>query len=515
MALGVALRDVLRLPVLQHARVVGGAAGLDRPVRHVNVMEVPDILGWVHREELLLTTAYPLREDPAALAQLVPALAERGLAGLAIKPARYIPAIPPDALLAADALAFPVIELPATASFNDIINGVLTIILNQQAARLQRSAEIHDRFTGIALSGGGLREIAEALGELIGREIGIADVGGAIRAGLGIDGNVERVQVIQAGGEQFGSIVVGGGERELDDEAADALEYAATVAALRLMQARVVAEADRRYQAICLEELISGPVDRGILLERATAFKWDLSVPRAVLLARIDSVAGRPFAQLVGQAEEVAVRHRLADSVRAAAGRSAIVWERTAEVAALIAAGARTPAGGGRPLLPAEQLERIAGEVRRALPEAVVSMAIGRAVEHPAQYQASFSEAGRALEVGRWSDGPGAVTAFDGLGLDRLLARVEPAELREFAAATLGPLEAHDRRHGTELCRTLDVYLATRNGALAARQLFIHYNTLKGRLALIRELVGPLVDDPERSLAASVALRLRRLPLPD
>jgi purine catabolism regulator len=170
---------------------------------------------------------------------------------------------------------------------------------------------------------------------------------------------------------------------------------------------------------------------------------------------------------------------------------------------------------GGRLLSLTEQLERIAGEVHRALPNVVVSMAIGRAVDEPARYQASFSEAGRALEVGRWSNGPGAVTAFDGLGLDRLLARVESAELREFVDATLGPIEAHDRRHGTELCRTLDVYLATRNGALAARQLFIHYNTLKNRLALIRELVGPLVDDPERSLAASVALRLRRLPLPD
>jgi DNA-binding PucR family transcriptional regulator len=91
---------------------------------------------------------------------------------------------------------------------------------------------------------------------------------------------------------------------------------------------------------------------------------------------------------------------------------------------------------------------------------------------------------------------------------------VTPAELHAFVEATLGPLLAHDRRHGTDLCATLDAYLATRNGALAARQLFVHYNTLKNRLGLIRELMGPVIDDPERSLAASVALRLRRLPLP-
>ena len=36
-----------------------------------------------------------------------------------------------------------------------------------------------------------------------------------------------------------------------------AVEQAATVAALRLVQARGIAEADRRFQAVCLEELVA------------------------------------------------------------------------------------------------------------------------------------------------------------------------------------------------------------------------------------------------------------------
>ena len=57
---GVSLREALKLAPLQKTAVVGRAAGLDRIVRHVNVMEVPDILSWVKPDELLLTTAYPL-----------------------------------------------------------------------------------------------------------------------------------------------------------------------------------------------------------------------------------------------------------------------------------------------------------------------------------------------------------------------------------------------------------------------------------------------------------------------
>ena len=82
------LADVVRLPILRHAQVVGGALGLDHLVRSVNVMEVPDIIEWVKPDELLLTTAYPLRDDPEALAALIPRLAEKGLAGMAHKPTR-------------------------------------------------------------------------------------------------------------------------------------------------------------------------------------------------------------------------------------------------------------------------------------------------------------------------------------------------------------------------------------------------------------------------------------------
>jgi len=69
----------------------------------------------------------------------------------------------------ADSLGFPLLELPVETSFDDIINSVLGVILNLQAVRLERAAAIHERFTSIVLGGGGLRQIAQALAELISR----------------------------------------------------------------------------------------------------------------------------------------------------------------------------------------------------------------------------------------------------------------------------------------------------------------------------------------------------------
>ena len=366
---GVTLREALRLAPLQRARVVAGAAGLDRLISQVNVMEVPDILPWVKSGQLLLTTAYPLRDEHAALADLVPGLAERGLAGFAIKPTRYIEAIPPVMVEAAERLAFPLIELPPEASFDEVINAVLGSILNAQAVRLERAAAIHDRFTRIVLSGGGLREIAQTLADSIDRPTAILDPDGATlatSAGIALtpqpplpttranDGSAGRLGggvapldtwkpaptthpvgagfhqpipttdspnlpapqqpipapappnlpapqhpipttappnlpapqqptrtaegirafPIQVDGELHGSIVVLDGDAALGEDALVAVEQAATVAALRLVQARGIAEADRRFQAVCLEELVAGHVtERGVLHERALAFQ--------------------------------------------------------------------------------------------------------------------------------------------------------------------------------------------------------------------------------------------------
>lgn len=527
--------EVLRLPALARARVVGGAQGLGHPVRAVNVMEVPDILDWVKPDELLLTTAYPLRDDRVALDALVPRLAERGLAGLALKPGRYIKAIPQPMIDAADRLSFPVIELPLEASFNEIINSVLTVILNAQAARLQRSAAIHDRFTSIVLSGGGMRQIAEALAELIERPVSIVDPQGVVHwrtsdgapaseVGIGAAGDVRPgviVQQIQVGPERYGAILVDEEGEPLAQDRLEAIEYAATVAALRQVQARAVAEADQQFQAVCLEELITGHVaDRSALLERAAAFAWDLAAPRAVLLADIDSVDGRPFAGLVGTTEEGALRHRLAEAARVALGASAIIWERSRDVGALVVAdevagrGSQAKAVGasGRGTELRELGAGLLAEAHRRLPGAVVSVGIGTPAKDPLDLERSFDEARRALGIGVWGHGPGRVTSFDDLGLDRILVALPTADVEAFCGSMLGRLEAYDVARGTSLVATLETYLATRNAALAARELYLHYNTLKNRLARIEEVIGPYLDDPGRCLSLSLALRLRRLP---
>jgi len=531
---GVPVAEVLALAPLAQARLVAGRGGLDRVVRSVNVMEVPDILDWVKPDELLLTTAYPLREEPAKLEQLIPDLVAHGLAGMAIKPTRYIGSIPAAMIADADRLDFPLIELPPPASFNEIIGAVLGVILDVQSVRLQRAAEIHDRFTQIVLSGGGLRQIAEALAESIAMPVAIVDSQGGLLAHSpafdtavvpslpaspiepGSSGEPATItladrpaiaQSILVGADRHGTIVALGRAADLGDDELEALDYAATVAALRLVQARAVAEADRRFQAVCLEELVTGHVtDREALLERSAAFDWDLATPRSVLVAEFHELDGRPFGQLAGSSEELVARHRLYEAARQTLGHAAIVWERTAGIAALVPVTDR-----GREAARAAGLDLRAEGTRRQ-PGGVVDVGIGRPESDPLRLDESFREARGAIAVAGWSRGHGAVSLFEELQLDRLLFNTPEEDRATFVDAAVGPLVTYDARHRTNLVETLETYLATRKVAVAARGLYVHTNTLANRLERIAEILGPFADDPDRCLTLGLALRLRRSP---
>lgn len=75
--------------------------------------------------------------------------------------------------------------------------------------------------------------------------------------------------------------------------------------------------------------------------------------------------------------------------------------------------------------------------------------------------------------------------------LDSLLEQLPPAQLAPFRQQLIDPLADMDRRRGTQHVRTLRAFLAA-NGSLAdtAKDLYLHTNTVRHRLARILELTG-------------------------
>lgn len=495
---GISVREALELPSLASARLIAGEAGLDRRIRSVNMMEVPDIEPWLREDELLVTTAYPLRESGRSLVDLVRLLTERGLAGLAVKPGRYLLEIPPEALALADQLALPVLQLTADASFNDILGGVLGTILNRQAIQLERARSLHDRLNAVVLAGGGLQEVIEALSRLTRSDAAITDARGAYLASSSDrrdearEGWTRATRPIQAGGVHHGAVIVWAPDTHIPRDTLVAMDHAATIAALTLTHAQAVAGREQRTRVRLLEELVSGrPLEREETVALGRSFGWDLERPRTALLVELQTEAGDESAVADHPLEE-----RLLRLVHDVMPRGTIAWALRSGLAVL-APGAAEPAA-----------RELRAAIRARHPGLTVAVGVGSRRRDPLELHHSYREAIETLALGRMLRGPDFALSHAELGVYRLLGELPAERLEALCADVLGPLlEA-----GGPLVDTLDAYLAHgRNRAATARALFVHYNTLRHRLEQIERLLDIGERGGEGWLQADLALHARRL----
>ena len=102
------------------------------------------------------------------------------------------------------------------------------------------------------------------------------------------------------------------------------------------------------------------------------------------------------------------------------------------------------------------------------------------------------------------------------LALYRLLFDADRADdLRAFLDGVLRPLLDYDRQHRTDLVTTVRVFLgAGGNATQAARELFIHLNTMAKRLERVARLLGDDWQSGPDNLRLRLALHLHSLSAP-
>lgn len=528
---GLSVREVLAAPCLTRARVLAGGAGLDRMVTRLNVMEVPDILPWVKPHELLLTTGYPVRDDPAALVRLVGELDDLGLAAIAIKLHRYIEELPDEVLAEANRRGFPVIEFPLEVGFDDVLSEVIGTLVDRQAALAARSEEVHRALVSVVLEGGGLDDLAAEVATILRGPVFITTPDGRVVARAGdeeaslralssslfdrsgrfrVEAREERgicvLVPILAGRIDHGRIVAFSGAAVTDADRY-CLERAATVAALAITKGLAVAAVEDKYRADFLRDLVTGRVPNlAQAVHHASGLGWDVDRPMVVAVAELDpgqvaeSLSGlqlRPVQERFAAAWQTVLRSR---------DPGAPVASFHTEVVVLLGASEGDDLSG----LLAELDRQVAGD--RGGGRLSFSLGLSRVIPGPAELPRAYEQARTAVRIGRRVQGPGARSTFDQLGAYRLLALIpDGAELRGFVADVLGEL-ADDTSEAADLRHTLETLLDTNgNVAEAARRLHFHYNTLRYRIEKLERIVGPFTTSPALRLDLALALRVRHM----
>jgi purine catabolism regulator len=496
--------------------IAAGDHGADAPVRWVHITELPDPTPWLSGGELLLTTGIQLQSGDRQR-DFVRRLADHQLAGLGFGTGFDHPHLPPPLVEEADALGFPVFEVPYELPFIAITEKAFTRLVNEQYEVLQRGIAIHKRLERLVLEQRGLDEVVRALAAAIGGAVVVLGARGETIASKAFrrtlpDETIEAVREEIAHREADGELapdhpeiagrslvlpisIRGRGEPQawlvavrdtggLGDFERLILQQAVTVVALEFMRQRAMRDTERRLAGDVLAETVAGRLDEGEVSTRLAPF--GVGAQAAVLVFE------------AGEAREPELERLLADE-----GVGALVATRGDLLCAVV------DAPDDLDLLALARRARAAleGEGER----------LRAAVSRPAPVggtRRAFHEARCALEAASLANGDGnEVASWRDLGAFQLLLSLQDDDaLRLYCDSVLGPLEDGSGDYGDELIRSLEAFIE-QNGQWerAARELYCHRHTLRYRIRRVEALTGRDLSSARDRIEFWLALRAREL----
>lgn len=538
--------EALSLPALSDAVLIAGEKGLHRIISSVNIMEVPDVINFVSKDELLVTTTYPIKDSVEAQRNLIPNLVKKGVAALAIKPVFYENIVPANMIQQANEMDFPLIQLPLNASFNKILNPILSEILNRQATILQKNEEVHKSFTNIVLRGGDLTDIAKMLSSMQENPVSIhtnkfrmlsfgmndkiaehielindlcSDAKELKRIVNNRDGLVNfeykskpfniLIHPVIIAGEKYGLVILWLVKSKTYD--LNIVEQAVTVAALEIVKHRAVTEVERRFRSFLIEEIIQKKIQSRLdVVARGEAYGWDLT---------------SKFVPVVIEIEDFLKLYESDKSIYAPANMLRKLWAEVSNAVNYFSLETIIVDIGSRILIlikndkdtnfdkiPTKLFKKIQQEISTEK-KITINAGIGREVVDIMLLSESYNQAVQALEIGRQLNGKSSITRYDDLGAYRILitGKHNP-ELKRFSDELLGELIKLDQLNNTELFNTLHVILSCNfNLKEASKRLFIHYNTIRYRVSKIEEIAKVNINSTADRLNLQLAVQIKRM----
>ncbi|MGE8206643.1 PucR family transcriptional regulator [Heyndrickxia sp. NPDC080065] len=161
------MNDLFILEGMKEAVVLAGHRGLTRNVQSVNISDAPDIIQFLKKDHLLLTTGYAFKDDAEKLCELINKMHALNCSGIVIKINRFLKDLPARVKLLADDLAFPIIDLPTNHSLGEISRHILNYLNDHEAEQLYYALHVQKEFSDMMIKGYNLNALVEQLGHFL------------------------------------------------------------------------------------------------------------------------------------------------------------------------------------------------------------------------------------------------------------------------------------------------------------------------------------------------------------
>jgi len=516
------VEEALSIYPLSEAKLVAGSKGKHRIVKSINVMDAPDISDWIKEGEMLLTTAYLIKDNLEEASALLQTLNRRGAAGLGIKLGRFWDALPEELVTEAELLSFPLIELPFQFTFSDQMNGLFRAELVRSTNALQGVLEKQRKLMRFALRSSHGRALFASVSEVMEHPIAVINFRGEVvynnsplpdaqlLGGWPWSGRNQRIRMGE--GAAFRLPLLQGEECSgyllyFDiDPLLLPVEESLYVQGAELIAYHIQAgfengfePAQQREFGGLLRRCLNGSLSCSELATAAVKLDIELlNSPFQLLLTEASAVGELRQGELL-RLKEVYMEHSRLQEMK---GIHVLLDEGMLSI---------YPAGQQSP----ESFQAMVNECLQKLkleqgysPRAAIS---SRKIR-PEGLKDAFNEVKECLNKARHWGAEEQVVLYRQLEITLMLQQITSETMQKYCNANLQNLLSREPEYVREMLRTLEVYLEN-DGHIneTAKKLFIHRNTATYRIEKLSELLDVDFKKIDDLLRLKLVFMFRRM----
>lgn len=551
------LQDVLELDILKKAKVKTAIHTLSKqPVEWVSIMDIP-VENYIRKNEFVLSTGARSGHNTDVFFQFVKSVYESGAAALVIAKGKYIQEIPKRVLMFAEEKEFPIIEIPWEIRFAEVSHLIMSKINQVQNKDEQMIENIQQTLLNMMVGNHNLSKIADFISEKLDKPIIIVDKASVVKGksknakdlveylnfhpiNNGIKNSFVKLQysffnrikkitlsngvmlqiTIQSANRIQGYLNIhikdeSEVEPFLTQQNIRILEHATTVLAMWLLRENAIEETKMKLRGDFVWSLASdGFLSLDHMIYQAKSLGYILDLPYICfvgILENFHDLYQKSNPDLSYEYWKESMLHYIQDEIFLTANtiqHKVMTTNHKNEIILFLESSINTRKEKNNQFI--ELLNR---RLNSLLPGIILSWGIGRCHEGERRFAQSYSDAKKALEIGRKKKGIGCCIDFDDTKFDRALLRIlKDKEMGEIVHNTIQCLVEYDKQKNTNLIETVMVYNANQGKiSQTARDLHLHRHTLLYRLRKIESITNLSLFNPDDRFLLELSIKLWKL----
>lgn len=527
------VRDILNNPQFEGMEVIAGEKGLDRIVKSITVMDAPDPFPWTTGNEIVLCSGYIFTVNPDQFADAIRKLHDNGMSSMFLKLSRFIKVLPDDVKQVANELNFPIINVPIRFAFIDVINPVLIQIIDHQSESLKISEEINNKFSNIVINNEGMQVIIDVLAGLLKEDVLYYDLHfqkmyfsnnknhlyESIKK-FNIKSILEKYDHYRIGvnNETYGYIIfLNDNGFIINSDANNALTHVNTAIILDIQKKISSMQIKERHKNEFVQDLIMNNIKfKDEIKSRASIYGWNFSGDICTMVVDIDDFK-EEYIKLENKSYIDRIENESKKILQTCIDFMKIMYNDTAYVKFSDSIVFVIQLGEKKENDLDKYLKKLGDDLRVAIASKhkfTATVGFGSTKADVMETHKSYKEASLSIKIGRIiHKGHDATILYDKLGVYRLLYTIyKNEETKEFYKEKLSAILEHDKNYNSELLKTLLCIIDNDwNLKNSAKDMFVHYNTMKYRYKKICELMEDDLNNSESRMNLLLAVRIYQL----